>query len=37
MYQDLPEDLAEVVEVWNRLPDAVKADILGKVRSATTD
>ena len=32
MYQDLPEDLADVVEGWDRLPDDVKREILPLVR-----
>jgi hypothetical protein len=32
MYQDLPQDLAEVVEAWDRLPDDVKQEILAMVR-----
>jgi len=32
MYQDLPQDLAEVVEGWDRLPDDVKQEILAMVR-----
>jgi len=33
----LSEDLAEIVASWDRLPDALKADILAKVREAIGD
>ena len=34
VYRDLPADLAEIVANWKTLPDALKADILAKVREA---
>ena len=34
MHQNLPEDLAQVVESWSRLHDTVKAAILAKVQAA---
>ena len=37
VYRDLPEDLAEIVANWETLPDALKADILAKVREAIGD
>jgi hypothetical protein len=30
----LPSDLADVVAVWNRLPEAIKAGILALVHAA---
>ena len=33
----LSEDLAEIVADWDSLPDALKADILAKVREAIGD
>ncbi len=33
----LSEDLAEIVASWDSLPDALKADILAKVRLAIGD
>ena len=32
MYQNLPQDLAEVVEGWDRIPDDVKQEIQAMVR-----
>ena len=33
-YQNLPEDLAKVVDAWDGLPDTVKVGILDLVREA---
>jgi hypothetical protein len=33
----VPEDLAEIVASWDSLPEALKADILAKVRLAIGD
>jgi len=37
VYGDLPADLAEIVASWSSLPDALKVDILKKVREAIGD
>ena len=31
MFKKIPSDLAQVVEAWDRLPEAVKAGILAMV------
>ncbi len=33
----VPEDLAEIVASWDSLPEALKADILAKVREAVRE
>jgi hypothetical protein len=30
---ELPPDLAAVIEAWDRLPDAVRADIVALIRA----
>lgn len=34
MFRNLPPDLAEVVEAWDRLPEAIKAGIVAIVTAA---